>query len=365
MITIVSLLLALLMPAVQSAREAARRAMCVNNLKQIALATHGYHGVYRVFPVGGFGSAWGGWPFEILPFLEANTAAERCYVTNMYNEQPGGGDPLHNGNFLARGNMLTAPNVAAVTGRKFSLYTCPSAVPKERFGTIPLDAYGGSGKLDVTIYHHNYVANCGNTAVVNTFIGSGAAPTVTFGGHTATFGGAPFQVGGHGLKCVHDNQPMGLSNVLPAKVSCIDAVTDGLSNTLLFSEAISVPDSVDLWSVFTDTAPAYDLRGCIWLNAFNHFETLLTPNSRLPDQVDYPGWCISTARAPCFGMATTTLDPNDLYALEFSAARSYHPGGVNTAWADGSVHFCSDDVAWEVWQALGTSRGEDVLAASD
>jgi prepilin-type N-terminal cleavage/methylation domain-containing protein len=358
-IAIIGILIALLLPAVQAAREAARRAQCANNLKQIGLATHNYHDTYHVFPVGGFGTAWGGWPLELLPFLEGNNAARQCYVADMFNEQPGGGDPLHGGNFLARGNLLTAPNLEGATGHKFSVYTCPSAIAKERFGSIPLSSYGGSGTLDVTVYHHNYAANCGNTAIMNVDVGTGAVTTVTYAGHTATFGGAPFQVSGHRPTCFIGVIGWGLSETLPVKVSGMRDVIDGLSHTLLFSEVVSVPDSVDLLTVFTSTATTYDLRGCIWFNACNHFETLLGPNSHDADLIDYPYQCISTTHAPCY--AESIPDINSIGAYECSAARSYHPRGVNTVLGDGSVHFYADNVAWEIWQALGTTQGVEVV----
>src|SRR5690606_18074104 len=85
-IAIIGILVAMLLPAVQSAREAARRTTCQNNLRQIAIAMHSHHDAIKHFPTGGWGYVWtgdpdrgsgrkqpGGWAFSILPYMEQNS----------------------------------------------------------------------------------------------------------------------------------------------------------------------------------------------------------------------------------------------------------------------------------------------------
>src|SRR5262249_45028012 len=69
-IAIFGLLLAFLLPAIQAAREAARRSQCINNLKQLGIAFQNYHNTHRQLPVGAFSCCWGTWQMAILPFIE-------------------------------------------------------------------------------------------------------------------------------------------------------------------------------------------------------------------------------------------------------------------------------------------------------
>src|SRR3954447_3011833 len=75
-IAIIGILVALLLPAIQSAREAARRAQCVNNLKQVGIAVQNYHDTYKQLPIGAYSCCWGTWQVSILPFMEEQQLAD-------------------------------------------------------------------------------------------------------------------------------------------------------------------------------------------------------------------------------------------------------------------------------------------------
>ena len=75
-IAIIGILVALLLPAIQAAREAARRSQCTNNLKQLGIAIHNYHDTYKQLPVGNHSCCWGTWQMSILPFIEERQLGE-------------------------------------------------------------------------------------------------------------------------------------------------------------------------------------------------------------------------------------------------------------------------------------------------
>ena len=76
-IAIIGMLIALLLPAVQAAREAARRMSCSNNEKQIVLAMHNYHDTFKTFPWGARGSTYGTWAIHLLPYIEQSAIASQ------------------------------------------------------------------------------------------------------------------------------------------------------------------------------------------------------------------------------------------------------------------------------------------------
>ena len=80
-IAIIGVLIALLLPAVQSARESARRAQCVNNLKQISLGVHGYIDSFKAYPVGNYHGVFGTWMVHILPYVDQSAMREQ-YVNS-------------------------------------------------------------------------------------------------------------------------------------------------------------------------------------------------------------------------------------------------------------------------------------------
>lgn len=288
-IAIIGILVALLLPAVQAAREAARRAQCVNNLKQIGIAMHLYHDAEKTLPGGAISCCFGTWANELLPHLEEGNLAATW----------------------AGGTYTSAANQPLMATR-IGIYTCPSDLPNSPTITA-----------NVPMCNHNYAANYGNTTYAQTtFIGK-------------KFLGAPFG------NIENSAQYPGFDryNARPylGKVP-FKRIPDGLSKTLLVSEI--------------QQGQRNDLRGRIvgFANggAFTAFDP---PNSSSPDFMTN---CDSTdpMNHPCFNQGTE----NRL------TSRSRHPGGVNSLMGDGSVAFYTDSIAVDPWQALSTTRGEDITA---
>lgn len=303
-IAIIGILVGLLLPAVQAAREAARRMQCSNNLKQLGLATHNYHDTYNAFPAGAYACCWGTWQLSLLSF------AEQGNLFNQYQFQASMGNPDGKTRY---GGDYNRP----VTTRQLSMLTCPS------------DSITAASNIYRGVTFHNYVANYGNTAR------SKKSPLgTTSTGEPNIYGGAPFvHVGG--LKSSPQNVKMG-------------ELSDGTSNTLLFSETVQ--------------GVGGDLRGFSWWNGGAHFETLLAPNSNSPDVLESASYCrgpgttrtLQASMPPCTG-PTSALPTN-------IAARSRHVGGVQATMGDGSVHFISNSINLDTWRGLSTARGGEVVS---
>jgi prepilin-type N-terminal cleavage/methylation domain-containing protein/prepilin-type processing-associated H-X9-DG protein len=298
-IAIIGVLVALLLPAVQAARESARRSQCMNNLKQLGVALHNYADTYRgAFPVGGYNYGWGTWLVGLLPYIEQQ---------NLYEIYQGYGGIGVNGGINDQYTYGAAVN-QPVTRLTLKAYTCPSDNKVPPRGVITF---------------HNYLANYGNTTYqrATTF-------GITSTGQPNRFGGAPFIY-------------VGTSNATPQVVRTAEVV-DGLSNTLAFSETIK------------GATGGADLRGFAWWTSGSHFETNLMPNSSQPDVVEQEQYCRNERpNPPCIG--PTSANPQNI------AARSRHPGGVQVVMCDGSAKFVSNNVFVDTWRAVSTMNGGDAI----
>jgi prepilin-type N-terminal cleavage/methylation domain-containing protein len=186
-IAIIGILIALLLPAVQAAREAARRSQCTNNLKQIGVGMHNYHDIYRALPVGAYACCWGTWKVALLPYIEQVNLRQLYVDNNKY------GVPVDNARYA---NALNLP----VTTTRIPTYQCPSDTPNPN-------------TFISKITSDNYSVNYGNT-------GLGQQGTL----NGIKFGGAPFSNSG--------------STTSDPKVYHFGDIRDGLSNTIMVAEVI-------------------------------------------------------------------------------------------------------------------------------
>jgi prepilin-type N-terminal cleavage/methylation domain-containing protein/prepilin-type processing-associated H-X9-DG protein len=317
-IAIIGVLVALLLPAVQSARESARRMQCTNNIKQIGLGVANYESTHRAMPPGNYHSVFGSWLVWLLPYVEQQALRDR-YSNDGMNGYPTTG--------IRYGN---APNLP-VTTTTLKVYTCPS---DNRSG-ITVNSSG--------VTFHNYTANYGNTTR-----GRLSPAGTSTSGAPNIFGGAPF------LEVVMpnltDSSSPGPYNFIAhdntyKTVVRIAEITDGTSNTLAISETIM--------------GRGGDLRGFAWWGGGCHFETKLTPNSPLPDITEQSCTPANRLNPPCTNHPNPKPSNSDPNTEESIAARSRHPSGVNAAFCDGSARFISNNVNLDVWRALGTAGGGD------
>jgi prepilin-type N-terminal cleavage/methylation domain-containing protein len=300
-IAIIAILIGLLLPAVQKVREAANRASCGNNFHQLGIALQSYHDANGQFPPGQFNPIGGdeaapynwdrtSWVVMIFPYIEQ---ANLYTVYQAYQTTDIG--------------PLLAPDKSTI----IKTLICPSDGNSPKTTTADTNTTPqGSGQSQGM--HINYVGCSGYTA----YGGDGSQNTLA------------------GMFFVQ------------SKVK-IAGITDGLSNTIMLSEILVVPDDIGAAGGSND-----DMRGryCNTWEGNCLFSTLNPPNSTVADVQNYS--CVSTIYAPC-----TRSGSNNL------SARSNHLGGVQACAADASVHLISNNVDVTVYQALSTIAGGESIAA--
>jgi len=301
-IAIIAILIALLVPAVQKVRAAAARTQCLNNLKQLGLAMHNFHDATKKLPPQTANNknscCFGTWQMAILPYVEQN-ALWTAYVNY-------GGNATTGPKYEEAQNLL-------VTSVRLETFTCPSDTPNAPKSKTYL------GKT-YNITQHNYLVNVGNIDYAQ-----GGDGVLTDQPPGLKFGGAPFA----------RNAQFRLTDI-----------TDGTSNTLMAAEV--------------NQGQGQDFRGLTWWAEGSGFTVYRTPNSPGYDYISNgsgaPG-CVPTSENSMNADCRARPSPN----WNVFTARSRHTGGVNVALCDGTARFVNDSIAWATWQAVGTSRGNEVV----
>jgi prepilin-type N-terminal cleavage/methylation domain-containing protein/prepilin-type processing-associated H-X9-DG protein len=318
-ISIITVLVGLLLPAVQLAREAARRAQCTNNLKQITLALHNYESTFGSFPPGYCWQAYAGnysdapgHLVRIAPYLEQAPIANALnFSIPMY----------YSANTTVCGtglNVLWCPSDGSIVGLT-QTYPAPYTYDG---GPLPM-------------YYSSYAGCIGSWP---TF----APVFATTGGDEASLSntnGVLFSIGyppGNPVT-IYGTSFRGRAGIPPATVA---SVTDGLSNTIAYSE-----HDHDLFSRTRDANGIVDFYCWNWWVSGNFGDTLFTTYFPLnPQKKEKTGYYESG----------TLMQGDDMV----TSASSLHPGGANFAFCDGSVRFLKDSI--DSWRIDGTGLPQDV-----
>jgi type II secretory pathway pseudopilin PulG len=326
---IIAIMMALLLPAVQRVRQSSWTSACSNNLRQLAEATFAYNQTNERFPYGRKYDVWNTytWTELILPFIDQQNLAA-LYGPSLQTSAYAATAPGPNG---PQGD----PSLAAARATKVPVFLCPADLGflvDQETDNLNCSARG------------NY-RGCSGTGDMYGSVIPGVDPTPP----------SAIPASGPGMFGVVAN-PTIMAGATPALGIKAHQVPDGLSNTLLYSEGLEPSLRI------TAAGPI----GLMWYGNMGSalFSTSLTPNSSANDNIW--GVCPGTIPlpgdgaypAPCASKAPTVaaFTANDGVGA-YAAARSYHHGGVNAAYADGSVHFIRDNVDLNVWRALGTRSG--------
>jgi prepilin-type N-terminal cleavage/methylation domain-containing protein len=330
-IAIIGVLVALLLPAVQAAREAARRSQCANNLRQLGIAFVNFENAKQELPYGalypnngktfqdlvkpGVVNHWN-YVTQIMPFMELGN------VVNRFNMTPRSAADLE---WVPK----SAANAAVLSNLLLPQFACPSdPVASQRFE----DRYDRSGIFlpvpPFPLQGNWYVASVGPTQPDRCYVSSGppALPFekarlvcmgLNYGSDTGALDPNPCYGPGARLPCAQDGAFVGMFGRTTVAVS-FRQVEDGLSNTIMAGETI----------------PSHNIRNALFTNVINFASTHIVFNA-LNEVVDTDYW-------------------------RNSGYKSYHVSGAHLLMGDASVHFVSENIDYYLYNALGTTAGNEM-----
>lgn len=323
-IAIIAILIGLLLPAVQQAREAARRSQCRNNLKQLGLALHNYHDVHRVFPKASTNYIYGvigtnSWDadglsaqFFLLPYLDFTTLYKEWHFNAFYND-----------------TSIGAPRTNRVLSRTpLPVFRCPSDSPFPNankgncnywVSTGPNQAWNTAASTNIGMFHPNFT-------VTVAAIKDGTSNTIAMAeGVIGDNDNNRYQLG----DLVHSQSfPPGFPNLKP---TASDLTTYGTQCE-------------------SGIANHHSNSGREWVRSTPHltvFNTVAPPNWKFPT-------CHSCAGTCSLGGAVGVYP-----------SRSYHPGGTHHLFGDGKVKFVGNNTDLVLYQNLGTRAGKENAQLSD
>lgn len=315
-IAIIAILIALLVPAVQKVRASAARTQCQNNIKQMGLAMHNHHDAYKRFPYSKRASSpQRSWAPDLLPYLE-----QAALVNNAnYDLDKNWYDGQVNGNTYPDGTFV--PN-AETAKRHLAILICPSSI-------IPFRI---QDKIDTPRK---------TGACTDYFVPEGVDPAI----NSELAAGQQFATSGPTLN--------GALQPFPA-VSKMLQITDGTSNTIMIAECAG---REDVWRGRTMTPANADktnpqcarAQGGAWATNDNPYR-------------------IGARKLWCTGALTTT-PPSPMRINNSNESGylyySFHDGGANFCYADGSVHYLTADIDLWTLAALTTRAGEENAVAPE
>lgn len=327
-IAIIGILVALLLPAIQAARESARRSQCINNLKQLGLAGHQFADTYKFLPSAGWGDWWvgcpdqamgerqpGSWAYQLLGFIEESNRAG-----------------------MGRGFKCGDPNSRAAIGQMVStpvsVFYCPSRRAAQAYPHSPRDIRNYDppplgGKSD-------YAGNIGDFQLVGKDVGP--ATLAAYDTYSWAYSGPAFVA----VARTKTNCSTGHTGVVFQRSTVsFNQITDGTSHTYLFGEKNLQIDHYDDGAALND------------------------------DQSMYTGWDKDNVRSTAIAIVGTSTVVG-YPAVPDTVGNAYgewnfggpHPGGWVAAFCDGSVHYLSYEMPPLIHRDLGNRQDGNTIDSS-
>ena len=353
-IAIIGILVALLLPAVHAAREAARRSQCKNNLKQIALASLNYESTYNELQPGAFLQEGSGWTAYTLPYIEEGVAFDNLIIGKDGEDrfqwafdgtEYGSVEELNR--LHPDGKYQNIALVETVIG----LFRCPSAALPEHQYDLSADTFCVMKRVPAS--YLGVASGLVTTQYPSRLLRVRPNPP-----------GAPEYEGADGvLVGVHSEEDVGIGNIGLRKI------TDGTSKTLLCGEALHDAEAQE--SLGREAENPEGNRKDHWFGGSDDVDyTVDTDGTGEPLYADVSEMLGSTGVAPNFGQklrpnpcAENSLTPDcQAYQPSFSSA---HPGVVQMAAVDGHVEAIADDIDAVVWSDWGTRASQQAGLTTD